>query len=187
MKVILAGIMAVILSGCAINAPELVLSTKQYPIDVGRLSVSNLSTDNEQVYINSDGFLKLPNVATKPTFVNYVFESLKQKLTSASTGGSEVLEVMLLRAELLTETKAADSITFIGFFTILSDRDHVCSVDVIFKYGLINERKKFESKKMLNRSWGDIDIEVKKEIVESCVEKIVYDVASFANSFVKKK
>jgi hypothetical protein len=186
MKVILAGIMTVILSGCAINAPELVLSTKQYPIDVGKVSVSNLITGTEQLYIKGS-LAKLPSVHTKPTFVNYVFESLKEKLIPASTGGGEVLEIMLLRADLLTETNAADTIVFIGFFTTFLDRDHVCSVDVIFKYGLKNERKNFESKKMINRNWFDIDIEVRKAFVESCVETIVSDAASFANSFIKKK
>ena len=186
MKVILAGIMAIILSGC-VNAPELVLSTKQYPIDVGKVSVSNLITGTEQLYISSGGFAKLPNIHTKPTFVNYVFESLKEKLIPASTGGGEVLEIMLLRADLLTETFATDTIPYIGIFTILLDRDHICSVDVTFKYGLKNERKNFESKKMINRNWFDIDIEVRKAFVESCVETIVSDAASFANSFVKKK
>jgi hypothetical protein len=85
------------------------------------------------------------------------------------------------------EHKVADSIAFIGLASAFSERDYVCSVEANFKYGVTNERKRFESKKVLNSYWTDIDTTTKKEIIESCVEIIVYDAASFANSFIKKK
>ena len=189
MRFVLIAIMAVIVSGCATDAPNVVLSTKQYPIDVGRVSVSNLSVPNERNESGAwtSGLIKLADNNTKPTFSKYVFESLNQNLTPASTDGIEVLEIMLLRAELLMEIRVADSIAFVAFASVLSERDYVCSVEANFKYGVKNERKKFERKKVFNRSWSDIDTEAKKEIIESCVESIVHDSASFANSFVKGK
>jgi hypothetical protein len=188
MKAILVAIMMVILSGCATQAPNVVLSTKQYPIDVGKVSVSNLSVPNERNEGGAwtSGLIKLADSNTNPTLSKYVFESLNQNLTPSSTSGSGVLEVMLLRADLLMEVRVADSIAFIAFATVLSERDYVCSVEMNFKYGVTNERKKFESKKVFNRGWNDIDTEAKKEIIESCVESIVHDSASYANSFVKK-
>ena len=189
MKVILVAIMMVILSGCATQAPDVALSKKQYSIDVGKVSVSNLSVPNERNEGGAwtSGLIKLADSNTNPTFSKYVFESLNQNLTPSSPSGNGVLEVMLLRADLLMEVRVADSIAFVAFASVLSERDYVCSVEANFKYGVTNERKKFESKKVFNRGWSDIDTAAKKEIIESCVESIVQDSASFANSFVKKK
>ena len=189
MKVILLAIMTVILSGCVTNAPNVVLSKKQYPIEVGRVSVSNLSIPNERTESGAwtGGLIKLADNSTKPTFAKYVFDSLNENLIPASTSSNEVLEVMLLRADLLMESRVADSIAFVAFASVLSERDYVCSVEANFKHGVINERKKFESKKVFNRGWGDINTEAKKEIIESCVASIIQDSASFANSFIKKK
>jgi hypothetical protein len=92
---------------------------------------------------------------------------------------------MMLRADLLMEMRTADSILFINLASVLSDREYACIVEINFKQGSVNERKLFEGKATHNRSWYDMDAAKKKEIVNSCLEKIVKEVANFANSFVK--
>jgi hypothetical protein len=115
-----------------------------------------------------------------------VFESLKKNLIPSPSKKTEILDVMMLRADLLMEMRQADSIPFIGFASIFSDRQFACRLEINFKLGTHNERKVFQSEATHNRSWFDMESSKKKEIVESCVDALVSQVAEFANSFLVK-
>jgi hypothetical protein len=84
---------------------------------------------NPYEMIYSSGFHPLPNNVTVPPFTDLVIRNLKAQLTTTGSNGTETLEIVILKANLLMETRVADSIVFIGIFSILAERKYMCVVD----------------------------------------------------------
>lgn len=182
-------ILSVMVVGCATPAPELTLSSDKFKINVGKISVSDLSmpTEKNESSAWASGFIKLGDKNTNPPFTQFVIASLNNGLIPASENKTDILEVMLLSANIQMEMRISDSIAFVGIASVLSNRDYLCSVVINFKKGTENQRKNLETKKTYSRTWSDLDTVAKKELVESCVSSLVKDTADFANSFVGTK
>lgn len=175
----------IVIAGCATPAPDLMVSTVKHQVNVSEISVIDLSTPNDdESWVWRSGFIKIADIATNPPFGKYVYESMQRSLKPMSEKNTELLDIMLLSANLLMEVRIADSLPFIGIASVLTDREYACSVEINLKQGSANQRKRFESKTSMNRGWGDIDPDRKKEIVEHCVEDLVQEVAEFANKFI---
>jgi hypothetical protein len=180
---------SVIGGGCATPNPDVILSSNKVKINVGKISVSDLSipTEKGESGVWASGYIKLSDNSTNPPFSKFVFDTLSSNLIPTSENQMDILEVMLLNANIQMEMRISDSIAFVGIASALSNRDYLCTVVINLRLGSVNKRKNFESKMTYSRSWSDLDTVAKKELVETCVSSIVSDTANFANLFVITK
>ena len=177
---------SVLLVGCMSPAPKLAIGEETYPVSVDQISVVNLTTpsDETEYMVYQSGFGALADSLTIPPFSEYVVQSLQDRLQPATTSLGRSIELLVVDAQLLQESRFADSVAFIGIFSALSPREQKCVIDINFRLHSMNKREKFESLITTPLSFGDLETAEKKQLVEQCVNNLISETASYINSDV---
>jgi hypothetical protein len=187
-NLILLGVCAVLLASCATPPPNL-SNTPSDSITVPAKKVVIADFMREQKYNPTDAvwsgsFHPLPNNATVPSFPELVLNNLRTRLRG-NNELTENLEISVLDSNILMESHVADSVEFIGIASAFSDRKYMCVVDLNFRYKDKTIRKKFDATYTKSRAWSDIPTNEKSEMVSSCLNQLVENIANFSLSVIQ--
>lgn len=177
---------SVLLVGCMSPAPKLAIGEETYPVSVDRMSVVNLTTPpkEREFRVYQSGFGALVDTITIPPFSEYVIQSIEERLKPVVTSRDQSLELMVVDAQFLQESRVADSVPFIGLVSVLSPRELKCSLDINFRIDGESMRERFDNTVTTPLPFGDLETAEKKQLVEQCVNNLIAETASYINSNV---
>lgn len=169
-----AALLAVVLSGCATTPLQMSETPEtRYTVPAKKVIVSNYAQVKRPGALDavwSNQFVLMANESTDPPFVDLVAQRLETQLQAG--GGERELEVVLLGADLLVKSRAADSIPFIGLFSGLAERDYMCRVEAILSYPDSKDRRIYESVGTLRTGWRGVDVAERAAFVDGCLSDI---------------
>lgn len=167
------------LSSCVqtIDAETITVS-KKYMINVKSILIENFTIEKERNSFDSvynNGYVTIGADAIKPSFKNLVEKNLKSNLKPSSNSGQ--LEIAILQSDVLTETRAVDSIAFVGLASALAPRNFKCLVDVRIKHSKSLIRDQYEYIGQLPLSWFDAKIEDRQLFIKKCLDILIEEIS----------
>lgn len=172
-----------LLSGCATPPPEFSTEPETFKIiDASRVVVSDFTSDDDPgIYDTtwSNDYELIYGEYMKPPFNRLAYGRLSKRYTASGDVEKPVMDISIIRANLLQKSRIADTIPIVGIFSVLTERGFLCSVDANFRYDDLSIRKTFTSKQVLPLPWSDAKPSEKKNLVEECFGEITTEMDAF--------
>lgn len=174
---------AVMLSGCAIqptlisNSPSVSTNLPFSKIEIDDFATPKQVKDTDVVYFN--GWFPIGDKWVTPPF----HEAIASKIRGAlrATGQGSLVQLTVIEAGLFMDSKASDTIVFVGLAAAFRERPYKCNLIVNIKTPHASERRVFEHIQTAYRGFGDL--ENKSEFVGKCQDELVQKLAAHLLNF----
>lgn len=172
------------LAGCASAPAPTKLSTtsdKSRSIAASKIDIDNFASNktrlNNGVYFT--GWLPVPDAAVTPSFHDAFAQKLKGTLKATGTGTAEI-QIAIIESGLFMDSRASDSIVFVGIAASFREREYKCNAVLNIKANGKSERREFDNVQVSNRVYDDL--EDKQNLISTCQDKLVQKVADYLSS-----
>lgn len=173
------------LVGCASAPAPTKLSTtfdKSRPlaarkIDIDDFASSKTTRQNDGVYFT--GWLPISDAAVTPPFHDAFAQKLKGTLQATGTGAAEI-QIAIIESGLFMDSRASDSIAFVGIAAAFREREYKCNAVLNIKANGKSERREFDNVQVSNRAYGDL--EDKRNFISTCQDKLAEKVADYLSA-----
>jgi hypothetical protein len=159
-------------SACSLSPVQIDDVVNEISVRAAEVKIKNLAdtTDKGGNEHYTSKFQPLPSDATQPAFPTLVSQSMKKSFSAE--GGTETIEVNILRADISVKSRVIDSVVFIGFASALSPRDARCEVDVLIENSSDSKRLTLQSTSTIPLLWADLDVEKRRRFVQQCIAEM---------------